>query len=101
MSTYGPAYDPALDRERLAHQMDRIRGWMLLASEAGKWKTLREIEEMTGYPQASISAQLRHLRKSAFGGYIVRKRRRDQADKGIWEYIVIAPPVQSKFEFKP
>ena len=99
MSTFGPAYDPALDRERVAAQMDRIRGYMLLASGAGKWKTLREIEELTGYPQASISAQLRHLRKPAFGGYVVRKRRRDQ--KGIWEYIVFAPPVQTHFEFKP
>lgn len=97
--TFGPAYDPALDGERVAAQMDRIRGFMLLASEANKWQTLREIEQLTGYPQASISAQLRHLRKPAFGRYIVRKRRRGDRN-GTWEYIVFAPAVQTSFEFK-
>ena len=97
MTTFGPAYDAALDRERLQRQTQRIRDCMLLASDANRWKTLREIEELTGYPQASISAQLRHLRKPAFGGYIVRKRRRDRA--GLWEYIVSTAPVQTKFKW--
>lgn len=101
-TTFGPAYDPALDQERLTHQRERICGFMLLASAANKWQTLREIEQLTGYPQASISAQLRHLRKSAFGGYIVQKRRREPnlQNRGIWEYIVFERPVQDVFEFK-
>lgn len=77
--TFGPAYDPDLDGERLANQHEAIRDYML----ARKWRTLAEIEERLHYPQASISAQLRHLRKPEFGSYILTKRRRSG---GTWEY---------------
>lgn len=101
-TTFGPAYDPALDQQRLTHQRERVCAYMLMASAVNRWQTLREIEDLTGYPQASISAQLRHLRKPAFGGYIVRKRRRgpNLQNRGIWEYIVFERPVQNELEFK-
>lgn len=77
----GPAYDPALDQRRLTGQLLRIA--TLMAD--GRWRTLPEIEAATGDPAASISAQLRHLRKPRFGAHIVDKRRRTQ---GLWEYRV-------------
>jgi hypothetical protein len=52
-STFGPAYSPALDGERIAKQHEVIRDFMLLSG----WKTLAEIEQALGYPQASVSAQ--------------------------------------------
>jgi hypothetical protein len=80
--TMGPAYHPALDRERLQGQMRRV--YRLMAD--GRWRTLAEIAEATGDPQASVSAQLRHLRKPRFGGHRVDKRRRSG---GLWEYRLI------------
>jgi hypothetical protein len=49
------------------------------------WRTLREIEVALGFPQASISARLRDLRKPSFGGFVVKRRRRSS---GTWEYQV-------------
>lgn len=78
----GPSYEPALDEKRLKGQMLRIVKLMI----DGEWRTLNEINEDTGDPPASISAQLRHLRKKRFGGNIVDKRRRDDDTRGLWEY---------------
>lgn len=76
----GPDLEPA-DTTRLSRQLDRVEAYMLQAG----WQTLREIEAVTGYPQASISARLRDLKKLRFGGYCVQRRRRSQ---GTWEYAV-------------
>lgn len=70
----------AADCARLEGQTRRIFDLM----KDGTYRTLAEIENLTGYPQASISAQLRHLRKLRFGGNQVDKRRRDNG--GQWEY---------------
>jgi len=83
MPTFGPDYDEKIDGLRIKKQMQAIRDFML---NENKYITLQEIETALGYPQASISAQLRHLRKSRFGGYLVEKRRRGTE----WEYMVIA-----------
>ena len=80
-NTYGPAYVEAIDGKRIRKQHEVIRDFML----GNGWKTLAEIEKATLYPQASISAQLRHLRKERFGGFAVDKRRRSP---GTWEYHV-------------
>ena len=78
----GPCYDPKLDKDRLTHQIKRIYDCM----KDGTWRTLDEIYAQTGDPPASISAQLRHLRKERFGGYEVEKRRRGIETRGLWEY---------------
>ena len=83
--TFGPAYDAARDGERLQRQMDKIRDFMLGRQD---WMTLGEIATATGHPEASVSAQLRHLRKTRFGSYTVEKRRRGLG--GTWEYRVRA-----------
>ena len=40
-------------------------------------------------PQASISARLRDLRKPRNGGYVIERRRRGEAAKGIFEYRMV------------
>ena len=86
MSTLGPVYDEHVDSERLERQMDRIRSLML----DGQWRSLAEITEQTGIPEASASSDLRHLRKDRFGAHLVEKRRR-VPKCGLWEYRVSLP----------
>jgi hypothetical protein len=78
---------------RLRTQRDVLRDVMLSANECGAWLTLAELAAMTRYPAASISAQLRHLKKPQFGNYELEKRMRDGSDvySGnahgvVWEY---------------
>lgn len=49
----------------------------------GQWRTLKTLEFATDHPQASISAQLRNLRKARFGGYVIEKR---HLGGGLFEY---------------
>jgi hypothetical protein len=74
----------AKDTARLTGQLLRISSLM----RDGEWRSLPEIAEATGDPEASISAQLRHLRKARFGSNIVERRRRLK-DGGLYEYRVI------------
>jgi hypothetical protein len=80
----GPEYQPEHDQERLNLQHEAIRDLML----DGTHRTLGEISAVTGYPESSISAQLRHLRKPRFGAYVVTKRRRGNEKRGLYEYHV-------------
>ena len=82
----GPEYVEVLDQSRLSKQHERIRDLML----DGEWRTLGEIKECTGYPEASISAQLRHLRKRRGGSWRVDKRRRGEQSRGLYEYRVLS-----------
>jgi hypothetical protein len=80
-----------------ATQLGMIRDLMLEASARGAWLTLPEIGESTAFGEASISAQLRHLRKARHGRYRVEKRQRRlrQCEPGqaswLWEYQVSPP----------
>lgn len=74
-------------------QRDVLCDVLLSARECDTWLTLDELAKLTHYPPASISAQLRHLRKPQFGGYEVRKQQRISGkvlrgeDFGtVWEY---------------
>lgn len=80
----GKTFDPEQDGERLGRQLDRVRNYMV---NSGQWWTLREIEAALDYPQASISARLRDLRKDKHGAYEVKRRRR-RSGSGTWEYKV-------------
>lgn len=81
----GELYDPALDDNRLRVQIGRV----FEAMRDGGWRTLAELEGLTGDPQTSISAQLRHLRKPRFGAYLVDVRTR--AGAGLYEYRLRSP----------
>lgn len=81
----GSDYCPALDDRRLRGQIKRIYYLM----KDGRFRTLGEIGRLTGDPQASISAQLRHLRKKRFGENQVNKRPRGERENGLFEYQLI------------
>jgi hypothetical protein len=78
----GSDYRRALDQTR------QIKRAFDLVSD-GKWRTLEEIATATGDPAASVSAQLRHLRKRRFGQHAVLQRRRSAPAKGLFEYRVL------------
>lgn len=82
----GAGYSSDHDDERLTGQIKRV--YSLMAD--GVWRTLQEIADATGDPHASISAQLRHLRKKRFGGFNVEKRPRGNRSHGLWEYLLEA-----------
>ena len=88
MPTYAPTYDRTLDGARLRTQLEMVRDVMLAFGQLDDWMTLGQIHHMTGYPEASISARLRDLRKTGFGGYEVARRRRGKPERGLWEYRV-------------
>ncbi len=86
-------------------QLAAIRELMTRAAARGVWLTLGEIAESTEFAEASISAQLRHLRKPHNGGYCVEKRNRvvprspgascrardARRRQVVWEYRVLFP----------
>jgi predicted transcriptional regulator len=78
----GAEYQPAHDDVRLTGQILRVFECM----KDGKWRTLAEIEVATGDPQASVSAQLRHLRKPRWNSHVVERRPRGDREHGLWEY---------------
>ena len=78
----GSDYVKEFDQGRLTGQLKRVYGLMI----DGRWRTLREIENATGDPQSSISAQLRHLRKERFGSHTVNKQPRGDRNNGLFEY---------------
>lgn len=65
----GSDYQPRRDDSRLSVQYIRIFEFM----KDGQYRTLKEISDNTNDPEASISAQLRHMRKERFGGHTVNK----------------------------
>ncbi len=81
----GSDYEPSADQPRLSGQLARIFGVM----SDGAWRTLDEIARSASAPAASVSAQLRHLRKPRFGAHIVEKRPRGDRSAGLWEYRVL------------
>lgn len=48
-----------------------------------EWRTLNQLQAVTGIRETSLSAQLRNLRKQEHGGHVVEKRRLNGCD---WEY---------------
>lgn len=80
----GRTYNAKRDRSRLSVQLERVKLLML----SGGWWTLGELENALGHPQASISARLRDLRKSRFGGYTVE---REHMTGGLWRYRMTKP----------
>lgn len=81
----GITYNRENDGNRLQAQLYQVKNLML----DGNWRTLAEIAKATDYPEPSVSARLRDLRKEKFGGYIVERRHKDNAPKrGLYEYRV-------------
>lgn len=77
----------------LKRQRDVLCDVMLSAGACETWLTLVELSRVTHYGEASISAQLRHLRKPQYGAFVVEKRQREAAEVlcgvehgPVWEY---------------
>jgi hypothetical protein len=97
-TTFGPTATTG-DGARIRTQIDRVRIVMELSHQKDRWLTLWELRKRLEhkfygcvFPEASISADLRHLKKSRFGKHDVQKRRRKLYDTkgkeagGLWEY---------------
>ena len=65
----GSNYEHERDAPRLTTQHDRIFNVMKDAIP----RPLKEIAALTGDPESSISAQLRHMKKERFGGHAIEK----------------------------
>jgi len=91
----GPEYTID-DHVRLLDQHMRIKQVMC----DGVWRTLGQISIATKDPEASISAQLRHLRKKRFGSYTVERKQVGDRAKGLFEYRVMPPGYSSEFVLK-
>lgn len=81
----GATYDADADYERLGAQCRRVFDCM----KDSRWRTLEEIELVTGDPPASISARLRDFRKGKFGEHAVERRSRGVRERGLFEYRLI------------
>ena len=85
METYtfdGNTFDDQRDGSRLQAQLDRVHSVMA----DGAWRTLHDLSEACGSPEASVSARLRDLRKPKFGGYEVERR---YVRRGLHEYRLV------------
>lgn len=80
---HGQTYAREFDFERLNAQQRRV--FDVVADT--EWRTLAQIAQATGDPEASVSARLRDLRKPEFGGLNIERRRRAGSEsRGVWEY---------------
>ena len=77
----GATFDQARDGKRLNAQHQIVLALMV----NGDWFTLRRISELTGFPEASVSARLRDFRKAEHGGMKVDRR---HVAGGLFEYRV-------------
>lgn len=80
----GETFENARDRIRLNRQASAVYDLMV----DGAWRSLGMIADMTGEPQASISARLRDFRKKRFGSHVVDRK---HLAGGVWLYRVLPP----------
>lgn len=80
----GATYESQADGCRLSAQLNFTRA--LLIANVGRYFSLSELSTQLGYPEASISARLRDLRKAKHGAYTIHRRRRTA---GTHEYAMI------------
>jgi hypothetical protein len=78
----GATFNRSRDGVRLNDQCQDVYNFMA----DNCWHTLREAHERTGHPEASISARIRDLRKSRFGGFTIEKR---YIENGLWQYRMV------------
>jgi len=99
----GESYDPKIDRTRLTLQLERIRTYALAAG----WLTLCEMKTALElihapaiFPESSVSAQLRNLRRKPHCYRLIKRRRVGVRGPGagIWEYRLLPPEAQSQVE---
>lgn len=85
---HGSDIDMNRDAGRLKGQIQDVYNLM----KDGKWRSLGDIASATGHGEASISAQLRNLRKVEFGSHVVEKV---HVRRGLFEYRLNLDPVKA------
>jgi hypothetical protein len=88
----GDDYQPPRDNPRLTKQYMRVFEYM----KDAQWRTLRDIADTTGDPEASVSAQHRHMRKERFGGHRVEK---EYSANGLYYYQLIVKQPDEQLSF--
>lgn len=82
----GSTYDHVRDGKRLDCQHNRVFALM----KDGEWRSLYQISDGTGDPEASCSARLRDFKKPRFqklyGAYALEKR---YVRRGLFEYRLV------------
>lgn len=78
----GSTYEHERDGSRLAEQTRVVFSVM----KDGQFRTLSLLAQMTGAPEASVSARLRDLRKPRFGGHTVN---REYLGRGLFQYQLV------------
>ncbi len=94
MKFNGDDYQPSRDDVRLTKQYLRVFDLM----RDGIPRTLGGIASSTNDPEASVSAQLRHMRKERFGSHTVEK---EYSTNGLYFYrliVRIPKPVQAEMK---
>lgn len=87
----GATYVPELDEARLGAQQRRVLDLM----KDGQWRSLRAIAQVTGDPEASISARLRQVNQWPISEvWRMEHRRVGDPKRGHWEYRVIPAGTQ-------
>lgn len=66
----GATFAQERDEVRLNRQAQDV--WNVVKD--GRWRTLAEIADESGHPEASVSARLRDFRKQRFGGRRIERR---------------------------
>lgn len=96
MSTrYARDFSTDADKQRLGWQMDKVLGYLASTAirERDRWLTIEEMriyleaQWKCRFPEASLSAQVRNLRKSEFGGFDILSRRREGGRIAEYRYI--------------
>lgn len=75
----GVTFEDARDGKRLTAQIYRVFAGL----KDHQWHTLTGLSLITGDPESSVSARIRDLRKSRYGGYTIERR---YVKNGLWEY---------------
>ena len=75
----GDDIDHERDCARLTGQLKRVYEYM----HTHEWCSLQDISEATSDPEASVSAQIRNLRKDRFGAHTIDRK---YHGNGLYEY---------------
>ena len=82
MQFKGTTFSASKDGKRLARQLESVKALLL----DGQWRTLSQISEATGAPEASASARIRDC-ANKLG--MKKERRRVPGGNGLHEYRLV------------
>ena len=75
----GDDYVSSRDKPRLTLQIHQVRMYM----ENNDWLSVKQISNYLNFPEPSVSAQIRNLRKKRFGNRVVERR---YQGNGLYEF---------------